>query len=158
MTPESMRLIRQSWSQVSSRRDLAAVIFYGRLFELDPGLLPLFEHTDFLQQRTKLMSMLDLLVSIADQPDRLIRQAALLGRSHAGYELGGREFEVMGEALLWTLDRMLGLNFTPEMRTAWGELYALVSSVMRRAAGRISAAAVEVPHLPPDTEPDTFPG
>ena len=120
--------------------------------------LPLFEHTDFLQQRTKLMSMLDLLVSIADQPDRLIRQAALLGRSHAGYELGSREFEVMGEALLWTLDRMLGLNFTPEMRTAWGELYALVSSVMRRAAGRISAAAVEVPHLPPDTDPDTFPG
>ena len=48
MTPESMRLIRQSWSQVSSRRDLAAVIFYGRLFELDPGLLSLFEHKDFL--------------------------------------------------------------------------------------------------------------
>ena len=132
-------------------------MFYGRLFELDPSLRPMFENTDFYRQRAKLIAMLDFLVRIADQPDAFIRESALLGRSHATYRLTSHHFEVMGEALLWTLDRMLGLNFTPAMRTAWGELYALVASVMRRAAGRVSGAVPEPPHLPSHTAPDTFP-
>ena len=145
MTPEAVRLIRVSWHQMSSRRELIAVMFYGRLFELEPSLRELFHETDFHQQRAKFIAMLDLLVRFVDQPDDLIREAAQLGRRHATLNLSTRNYEVVGEALLWTLDRSLGLDFTPATRAAWTELYALVASVMRRASGRISGAMVTVP-------------
>jgi len=42
MTPEQARLVMDSWDKVAPIADLAADLFYGRLFELDPGLRPLF--------------------------------------------------------------------------------------------------------------------
>jgi predicted enzyme related to lactoylglutathione lyase len=42
VTPESVRLIRVSWHQISTRRELTAVMFYGRLFELEPDLREMF--------------------------------------------------------------------------------------------------------------------
>ena len=158
MTPESVRLICVSWHQISTRRELTAVMFYGRLFELDPDLREMFHDTDFHRLRTKLIAMLDLLVRFADQPDDLIREAAQLGRRHATLNLSSRNYEVAGEALLWTLERSLGLDFTPATRAAWTELYALVGSVMRRVSGRISGAAVTVPHLPPTEGSGSFRG
>jgi len=155
---DAARLILVSWHQISTRRELMAVMFYGRLFELEPGLRELFRDTDFHQQRAKFIAMLDLLVRCADQPDDLIREAAQLGRRHAMLNLSSRNYEVVGEALLWTLDRSLGLDFTPATRAAWTELYALVASVMRRVSGRISGAAVVAAHLPPNTGSGTFPG
>jgi len=158
VSPDAARLIRVSWHQISTRRELMAVMFYGRLFELEPGLRELFRDTDFLAQRAKFIAMLDLLVRSADQPDDLIREAAQLGRQHAMLNLSSRNYEVVGEALLWTLDRSLGLDFTPATRAAWTELYALVASVMRRVSGRISGAAEAVAHLPPHTGSGSFPG
>jgi len=158
VTPEAARLIRVSWHQISTRRELTAVMFYGRLFELEPGLREMFHDTDFHRQRTKFIATLDLLVRFADQPDDLIREAAQLGRQHATRNLSSRNYEVAGEALLWTLDRSLGLDFTPATRAAWTELYSLVASVMRRASGRISGATVTVSHLPPNEGSGSFPG
>ena len=158
MTSDAVRLIRVSWQQFSTRRELTAVMFYARLFELEPGLRELFRDTDFHRQRAKLIAMLDTLVRVADQPDALIREAAELGRRHAGLNLSSRNYEVMGEVLLWTLDRSVGLDFTPATRAAWSELYALVASVMRRASGRISGATAMVPHLPPGSGSGSFPG
>jgi nitric oxide dioxygenase len=103
----------------------------------------MFRDTDFHRQRTSFIAMLDLLVRFADQPDDLIREAAQLGRRHATLNLSSRNYEVAGEALLWTLDRSLGLEFTPATRAAWTELYALVASVMRRVSGRISGAITD---------------
>lgn len=145
MNPEAVRLIRVSWHQISSRRELTAVMFYGRLFELEPSLREWFRDTDFHGQRTKFIAMLELLVRFADQPDDLIREAAQLGRRHAMLNLGSRHYDVVGEALLWTLERSLGMDFTPATRAGWTELYALVASVMRRVSGRISGAALAVP-------------
>jgi hemoglobin-like flavoprotein len=158
VSTDAARLIRVSWQQISSRRELMAVMFYGRLFELEPSLRELFRDADFHEQRTKFIAMLNLLVQFADQPDDLIREAAQLGRRHAMMNLSSRHYEVVGEALLWTMDRSLGMDFTPATRAAWTELYALVASVMRRVSGRISGAAVAVAHLPPNTGSGSFPG
>ena len=158
MTPDPVRLIRVSWHQISTRRELTAVMFYGRLFELEPDLRETFRDTDLHRQRAKFIAMVDLLVRFADQPDDLIREAAQLGRRHATLNLSSRNYEVAGEALLWTLERSLGLDFTPATRAAWTELYALVASVMRRVSGRISGATVTVPYLPPNEGSGSFPG
>jgi hemoglobin-like flavoprotein len=57
-----------------------------------------------------------------------------LGRKHVAYGTQAAHYGPVGEALLWTLERGLGPDFTPEVRDAWVATYALVADVMRRAA------------------------
>ena len=43
MTPEQKQVIRTSFEQVKRITDVAATLFYGRLFDLDPNLERLFK-------------------------------------------------------------------------------------------------------------------
>ena len=43
LTPEQVTLVRETWAQVVPIADKAAGLFYGKLFELDPALKPLFK-------------------------------------------------------------------------------------------------------------------
>ena len=42
MTSDQIQLIRESFALVAPRAEVAALVFYKRLFELDPSLRPLF--------------------------------------------------------------------------------------------------------------------
>jgi hemoglobin-like flavoprotein len=46
----------------------------------------------------------------------------------------------VGAALLWTLEQGLGSGWTPEVKAAWSDTYALLADVMRRAAGETVSA------------------
>jgi hemoglobin-like flavoprotein len=65
---------------------------------------------------------------------------AALGHRHVGYGVTDDQYELVGAALLYTLEQGLGPAFTPEVRDAWSEAYLILATVMRRAAGRTSAA------------------
>ena len=49
MTPHEKSLVRDSFAKVVPIGDTAASLFYGRLFELNPNLRPLFT-TDLQEQ------------------------------------------------------------------------------------------------------------
>lgn len=136
MTPEARRLVQANWPTTAASGEELAVRFYARLFEIAPDVQPLFASTDMVAQREKLMDMLGAVVRVLDDPDRLIPDAAALGRRHTGYGARDRHYEVVGEALRDALSETLGPAFTSELRDAWMEAYALLSGVMRRAAAR----------------------
>ena len=46
MTPEQKELVQSSWAKVGPIADQAAEIFYGKLFEADPEVKPLFANSD----------------------------------------------------------------------------------------------------------------
>ncbi len=133
MTPEAVRLIRVSWHQISTRRELTAVMFYGRLFELEPGLREMFRDTDFHRLRAKLIAMLDLLVRFADQPDDLIREAAQLGRRHATLNLSSPELRSGGRGLAVDSRAFTGARF--HSRDARRVDRTLCAGRLRDAAG-----------------------
>jgi hypothetical protein len=54
MTPEQRLLVQESCAQVVPIADIAAELFYARLFELDPSLRGLF-HGNVREQGRKLM-------------------------------------------------------------------------------------------------------
>lgn len=39
-------------------------------------------------------------------------------------------FQYVGEALIWVLATGLGDNFTPKLKRAWGDAYAIITDVM----------------------------
>ena len=137
MTPQQIQLIRQSFALVAPIADTAAALFYKRLFELDPALRPMFPPSLDGQGR-KLMQMIGAAVGQLDKPQVLIPVLENLGRRHVGYGVEDRHYNTVGEALLWTLEQGLGAAFTPEVRSAWTELYGIIATTMKNAAAQAS--------------------
>ena len=133
MTPESKRLVQNSWAAVIPIADVAAALFYGRLFELDPSLRHMFRG-DMREQGKKLMQMITVAVKGLDRLDQIVPAVEALGRRHVGYGVQDSHHAVVGDALLWTLGQGLGDAFTPEVRSAWAETYWTLAAVMQRAA------------------------
>ena len=61
LTTEQIVLVQTSWAMVVPIADIATNLFYGKLFELDPELRPLFPN-EMADQKKKLMKMISLVV------------------------------------------------------------------------------------------------
>lgn len=133
MTPESKQLVRDSWAKVEPISEVAAALFYGRLFELDPQLRQLFRG-DMAEQGRKLMQTLTVVVRGLDRLDHLLPAVEALGRRHGAYGVQDTHYETVEQALLWTLERGVGESFTPAARDAWSQAYAQLATVMKQAS------------------------
>jgi nitric oxide dioxygenase len=142
MNTQEIQTLQQSFNLVEPIADTAAALFYGRLFELDPALRPLFRG-DLKSQGEKLMSSLKLVVTGLNNPERIIPAVRSLGQRHAGYGVQPAHYNTVGEALLWTLEKGLGTAYTPEVESAWVSAFGLLSGLMQDAA----AEMVPVPSL-----------
>jgi len=140
VTVRQKTLVQTSFASIAGIADDAALLFYQRLFELDPALRHLFRG-DMAEQRKKLMQMLTAAVKGLDRLDQLVPVVEDLGRRHVGYGVEDRHYEIVGDALLWTLSMALGRDFTPELEAAWGAVYGLLSTTMKDAARRVTAQA-----------------
>jgi len=133
MTDKQKALVQESFEKVEPIAESAANLFYNRLFTLDPSLRALFRG-DMNQQGRKLMQMIDIAVKGLDHLDALVPAVEELGQRHACYGVRDEHYETVGSALLWTLERGLGANFTPEVKEAWIVVYGLLTDVMRRSS------------------------
>lgn len=134
MTPAQVAMIRESWTAVEPIQDMAATLFYDRLFELDPTLRRLFRRTDMAGQKKILMQTLTVVVKSLDRLNQIVPAVQALGRRHAGYGVRASHYDTVGAALLWTLGQGLGDAFVPELRDAWAEAYSVLATVMIEAA------------------------
>jgi hemoglobin-like flavoprotein len=132
MTCEEINLIKTSFAKVEPVAETAAALFYERLFQLDPALRRLFRG-DMNEQGRKLMQMIALAVKGLDRLDQLVPAVQSLGARHAGYGVQDHHYETVGTALLWTLEKGLGEDFTPETREAWTKVYSVLSQTMKDA-------------------------
>ena len=147
LTPDQIRLIQTSWSQVVPLAYTFSGEFYERLFTLDPSARELFAPRNFGEQRGKFIQMLSLIVRDLSYPERLHAEVLDLARRHAHYGVRAEQYETMANALLWTLERALGSAFTPPTREAWASAYASWTAVMRASD----------PHSAPLTRPTDLP-
>jgi hemoglobin-like flavoprotein len=133
MTPEKIKLVQDSFEKVEPISEVAAELFYGRLFELDPSVRDMFKG-DMKEQGRKLMTMLKVAVANLNRLDQVVPAVQALGRRHAGYYVEERHYDTVGAALLWTLEKGLGDAFTPATRDAWAEVYGVLAETMKAAA------------------------
>ena len=140
MNDTQVALVQQTWKQVLPIRDVAAKLFYDKLFELDPALKPLFRG-DMVEQGRKLMTMIGTAVVGLSRPDELIPAVQALGARHVGYGVQDMHYDTVAAALLDTLAKGLGDAFTPEVKDAWVAVYTVLAKVMKDAAASAPAAA-----------------
>jgi hemoglobin-like flavoprotein len=125
--------VKGTWASVATISDTAAELFYGRLFELDPALRPLFKGS-MEEQGKKLMQMIGVAVASLEKLGEVVPAIEALGRRHVGYGVKDSHYDTVGAALLWTLEKGLGDAYTPSVAEAWTLTYATLADVMKTAA------------------------
>lgn len=145
MTPRDIELVQSSFAKVAPIAETAAELFYARLFELDPSVKPLFK-TDLKEQGKRLMAMIATAVNGLNNVEALVPAVQDMGRRHVKYGVTPEHYGTVGRALLDTLQKGLGDDFTPEVKNAWTVIYGVLSATMIAAAYGDQAAAPTAQH------------
>jgi hemoglobin-like flavoprotein len=148
MTPRQIELVKASFTRIAPMKEQAAELFYCRLFELDPSLRLMFK-SDMTEQKQKLTIALAMVVAGLERLEGMLPAVKELGRRHHhDYGVQKRHYDVVGWALLWTLEIALGTSWSKELAEAWLTAYnALAAAMMegadaprpRRALSRMAA-------------------
>jgi hemoglobin-like flavoprotein len=139
MNPIQKELVQSSFAKVAPIAEQAADLFYGRLFEIDPALRPMFPE-NMKEQKIKLMQMLTAAVKGLDNLETLVPVVRQLGARHTGYGVNDEHYGTVAAALLWTLEKGLGEAFTPETKEAWVVVYGILAATMQEGAATAKAA------------------
>jgi len=134
LSDREIDLIRAGFRELRSDIQPRSEAFYAAFFRRAPELRPMFRE-DLSGQGMRFMSTLAVLLDHLNDPETLAERYADLGRSHRALGVKAAYFEVMGEALIETLQGALGEAFTPETEEAWRKAYGQFSLAVMAAAG-----------------------
>jgi nitric oxide dioxygenase len=94
-----------------------------------------------VEQGRKLMATLAVVVNGLAGLESILPAASALAKKHVSYGVRAEHYGPVGVALLWTLERGLGADWTPDLAAAWTDAYSLLSEYMiDEAYGRREAA------------------
>jgi nitric oxide dioxygenase len=85
---------------------------------------------DMKEQGRKLMAVLASVVHGLGNLESVLPAARALAKRHVGYGVKASDYTPVGAALLWTLERGLAEQWTPELAAAWGAAYSVLSEFM----------------------------
>ncbi|HEX8696954.1 MAG TPA: hypothetical protein VF746_31335 [Longimicrobium sp.] len=127
MTPESKHLVQETWERVLPDGGRFADTFMDRLLALDPPLRSLLAEPDRSEAGRRLVRTLTATVRGLGE-----EWAPADGSSPAHLAEEARQARV-DQALLWTLEQMLGEGLPPEGRAAWTDFLAAHGAAIRLA-------------------------
>lgn len=133
MTPEHVRLVKESWAKILPSADQVGDLLYARLLETYPELDPIFKG-DFTEQGRKLMAMIGHAVDGLDDFALMVPALISLGTRHRDYGVQEDDYPKLADALIWTLQQGLGDDFTPELVVAWVGVYRTLTDTMLAGA------------------------
>ena len=87
---------------------------------------------------SRLMEAVKAAVDGLDDPEAAAPFLVRLGARHMRYGVCPDHFDVIGAALLSTLEQELGESFTPHVRDAWTAAWAVIATAMVRGLLAIS--------------------
>lgn len=133
MEPTQVNLVQQSFERAAGLGETVAEIFYGELFAIDPSLRRMFKG-DMSAQGQRLLATLAFVVRSLHAPEKIMGPVRQLAVKHIDYGVEPGHYTHVGNALLRTLQKGLGPEFTPEVREAWRQAYITLAVAMKEAA------------------------
>jgi len=130
LNKKEIALIKKSWGLLE-KTDAVVVadIFYSKLFFENPELRKMFPQ-DMKGQYKKFVDMLDTIVARLENLDELKGDIVAMAKRHVDYGVEPVHYNMVGKALLYTLQKTLGNEWTDEVRSAWINCYAILSGTM----------------------------
>jgi len=134
MTQDQIALVKKSWRLFRSIEPaVVGDLFYSKLFADNPSIKKMFP-ADMGLQYIKLIDMLSAIVSRLDQLDTFSEEIAAMAKRHVKYGVRPAHYKLVGKALMWTLEKGLGNDWNDDLKLAWHNCYALLSTTMIEAA------------------------
>lgn len=140
MHSNTTAIVQSSFAELAPQASALSRLFYRELFALDPSLRALFVGS-IERQGDKLVQMIGAAVGLLGQPQRLTPVLRQMGQRHVGYGVRRSHYDVVGMALIRTLELTLEERFTDDLRAAWIKVYRLIATTMIEAGDELSAAA-----------------
>ena len=149
VTAMQKTLVQSSWGRIfpkgSTDDQYFAVgkLFFDRIFEVTPaaeGMFP-FNGEDrassvkFRAHATKVIKTVGVAVAGLDDLESLVPVLKQLGEAHVKYGVIAEHYDLIGAALLWTLEQGLGKEWGPSYLEAWSAVYGVVAATMKEGAG-----------------------
>ena len=78
--------------------------------------------------------MLNYVISKLDHLEDIIGEIEKLAKHHTTYGVKEEHYAVVGDALLWTLEKGLGEDWNDELKGAWADCYSTLATAMINAA------------------------
>ena len=133
MNSKQIELVRSSWARVSAIDDVTfGSRFYNRLFEMAPDIRALFNRP-IPEQSRKLVTILDHVIEKIDALEDIIENVVKLAHRHENYVVKPEHYTVVGEALIWTLEKEMGNLWNEDLKVAWTMCYVTISTAMLQA-------------------------
>jgi hemoglobin-like flavoprotein len=129
-------LIKKSWA-IFKKIDTAVVgdMFYRKLFFENPELRKMFPQ-NMEDQYRKLFDMLNTIVARLEKLDELKGDIVAMAKRHTDYGVKPEHYNMVGIALLYTLQKSLADEWGEEVRSAWINCYAILSGTMITVSGK----------------------
>ncbi len=132
MNTHELELVQTSWEKITSNSDEFVQLFYKKMFEIDPELQALFKRSMGMQGR-KIMSMFGSAVEYMGQIEKFLPPLVAAGRRHIQYGVNDEDYETVRQALMQTMNEVLGEEFDSETRQAWELAYNSIQDIMKSA-------------------------
>jgi nitric oxide dioxygenase len=133
MDSQQVRLVQQSFEKAAVLGEKVAELFYAELFAIDPSLKSMFKG-NMRDQHKKLVTTLALVVRSLHAPEKILQAVKNLAVKHVDYGVKPEHYTLVGNALLRTLKKGLGADYTPEVRDAWIAAFRTLAGIMKDAA------------------------
>lgn len=142
----NVELLESSFVPIRAQESEVMAHFYQTLFADYPEVKPLFATTHMAKQAKQLFTSLVFVVDNLRHPGALTQALQGLGTRHIQYGVLPEHYPMVGNTLLKTFSRYLGMAWTPETEKAWGEAYTAVTTLM------LSGTDYPAEHLTPQTQ------
>lgn len=130
MTNEQIILVKNSWKAFRNiDSGIIGDLFYSKLFIENPKLKKIFP-SSMEQQHRKLIDMLSFIISRLDQPEVITEDIKAMALRHEGYGVKREHYNLVGNALLWTMERGIGNEWNDNVKEAWTACYNMIAKTM----------------------------
>jgi nitric oxide dioxygenase len=130
MNTLQINLVKKSWRLLRNvPPEMVADAFYSKLFLDHPELRRMFPK-QMDEQYKKLIDMLSSMVARLDNLGSLEQEIIDMAKRHEGYGVQPKHYEMVGAALLWTLEKGLGTDWNEETAEAWAACYGIIAGQM----------------------------
>jgi hemoglobin-like flavoprotein len=130
ITAEQITLVKNSWKMFRKvDAGLIGDVFYSKLFCDNPQLRSMFPPS-MKQQYNKLIDVLSTVIARLEDLSEITADIKMMARRHENYGVKPQHYRLVGNALLWTIKRGLGNDWTNDLHEAWMAAYTELSETM----------------------------
>ena len=132
---DTIELVEESFAKLPDGQRFAE-LFYQKISEQSPHLMPLFANTSMTKMANKLLAALTSMVAALRDPEKLQNMLGPLGQRHLSYGVLESHYPIVGDTLLQTLEDELGEQWNDDYAAAWSEVYSNAARIMQEGAAK----------------------